>query len=1305
MGPRACAAPDFRRPMSSFAHGATAPAARAGAAAALSGGRLLSNGRYTVLVTHAGTGASWCGDHALTRWTPDRVEDASGLAVYVRDRESGAYATVGRVPAGGGAEAYATAWEPGRFTITRAGDGLEVRLEVCVLPDADAELRRVTVTNRSGRARRIELVTAGEVVLHHGAADAAHPAFSKLFVQTEFDPARAALLARRRPRGNDETHPLLLHAVLGARDATCESDRARFLGRGGGRSCPAALETDAPACGETGNVLDPVASLRCPLDLADGATAALTFVLACGPDREALFALLDRLAGAGAVEEGFERARTRARDALAACDVPPERAAGLQALAVAMLYGHPSLRGEPAAMLRAPAAAAPLAPLGVSPARPLVLVHACAAADLEGLASARRYWAALGVPVDVLALPGAGTAPVAPAGVRLLARDEAGEDAVATLTSAARLVLADVRLEAVVRAVLADERAIVPSSNGRGVRGAAAERASAADAEPLREFNGFGGFSADGTEYVIRMRWEHGRLVRPPLPWVNVIATPEFGFIASETGAGSTWSLNSREHRLTPWSNDPVLDPHGEALYLRDEDTGAWWSPLAGPAPQAADHEMRHGFGYSVGRHVADGLEQEVTLFAAMDAPVKVARVRVRNLGARARRLSFWAYQRLVLGVLPAESSRFVVSEDDPGSGLLLATNAAAGEFADRVAFAAAVAPDAAERQVTCDREAFLGIGGSPERPRALAEGALDGRAGAGLDPCFAEKRVLEVPPGGTAECAFVLGECAGADEARARVAALRTPGAVERALEATKAFWSDFVSGVSIETPEPALDLMVNGWLAYQTLSCRIWGRSAFYQSGGAFGFRDQLQDAASLLHLRPALAREQILLHAAHQFVEGDVLHWWHPPLAKGIRTRFADDLLWLPLLAAYYVGATGDTALLAERVRFLEAPALAPGEDERFLVPRDSGEEADVYEHCCRAIDRSLVRGAHGLPLFGTGDWNDGMNRVGREGRGESVWMGFFLYAILGDFVPLCERRGDHERAEHYARFRDQLRSAVNDAGWDGGWYRRAYYDNGEPMGSAASDECRIDGLAQAWAVISKAAPPERARAAMDAVLRELVSEQDGLIRLLTPPFQHTPNDPGYIKGYVPGVRENGGQYTHASLWVVRAFAELGRDDLAARLLAMLSPVSHTSDPERLATYRTEPYVIVADVYGEPPHVGRGGWTWYTGSAGWMLRVAIESVLGIRFSHGETLRIRPCTPPEWGWYRVRYRLRGGRTTFAITVRSSGEPGGRVARASLDGQPVALQEGTAVVPAQDDGGTHEVEIELGPGGAHGDR
>jgi cellobiose phosphorylase len=830
-------------------------------------------------------------------------------------------------------------------------------------------------------------------------------------------------------------------------------------------------------------------------------------------------------------------------------------------------------------------------------------------------------------------------------------------------------------------------------------KGDAASPAWARGGEPLRCFNGTGGFSAGGDEYVIRMpQGSDGRPRLTPRPWINVLANPGFGALISESGAGYTWTRNSRELRLTPWTNDPVRDPHHEALYLRDEENGQVWSAFAGPIPGDGPYEMRHGFGFSRCRHASAGLEVETEVFVHACDPVKVVQVTLTNPGPRPRTVTVTAYQRLVLGPGPERAAGAVTTSADDREAILFARLGGDGPYQGAVAFAAPVVGGTARWWTTTDRETFLGPGGSPARPRALlVDAGSDDHAGSGTEPCFAIRVPVELPPGESRSCAFLLGEAPNREAIEAMVRRLRQPGAVARALEDVKAEWADRLGRVRVETPSESLDPLVNGWLAYQTLACRMWGRSAFYQSGGAYGFRDQLQDAAAFLAIEPRLTREQILLHAAHQFVEGDVLHWWHPAPGLGIRTRFADDLLWLPYVTAAYVRSTGDAGVLAEPAPFLEGPAPGPHEDEIPVSPVAGAITGDVYDHCCRAIERSLATGAHGLPLFGTGDWNDGMNRVGREGRGESVWMGFFLHAVIEAFIPCCETRGDSERVSRWREHQGRLAAALESAGWDGEWYRRGFYDDGSPLGSRESDECRIDALVQAWSVLSGAAPRARCEQALDAVERQLVDEEAGLIRLLTPPFDRTPHDPGYIKGYLPGVRENGGQYTHAALWVVGAMAALGGRDRAARLLEMLSPVTHARTPEEVARYQVEPYVVAADVCGNPEHLGSGGWTWYTGSAGWMLRVALESVLGVTLEGGNTLVIRAAIPSSWPGFRMRLRPWGRTGVWSIEVRNGSAEASTVVSVTLDGRSVEPEAGEARLPVADDGREHRVQVVLG--------
>jgi cellobiose phosphorylase len=1253
----------------------SSPAARA---------RLLSNGRFTTLINPAGTGYAEFAGIALSRWQGDAVEDADGSFIYLRDLDSGEFWSVGMRPLAPREARFAHGAEDGLAWIACTHAGVEARLEVAVAPDSDCELRKLTLRNLGAAPRRLEVTSYLEVVLNARAAEASHPAFSKLFVQTEHDAASGALLARRRPRGADESSLWLVQAVQGGLDPQFETDRKRFIGRGGSLAAPHALTAAGALSGTAGNVLDPVFALRRGVVLDAGGEAALHYVLGIAADRAAALALAGKAGEtAGAALAGAARRRLSMQQA----GVSAQQADAFEELAAAVLYGEPALRAPAEVRHRVHGGAAVLADYRLPAARTLCVVHANGADDgaAAALLAAARYWQALALPLHLIVVGACG--------------DWAGripDGGHVTLLDPERVPRADLdRIECLAHAVFrgslprfvpaAAPAPAAPPTGDAPMRGPRAE---------LRFFNGNGGFSKDGKEYVVRLDWNGKALSRPPLPWTNVIANEQVGVIVSEIGAGYTWSRNSREHRLTPWFNDPVLDPHGEALYLRDEADGACWSPLPGPLPAAADYEAAHGFGYTRFRHASHGLEQETTVFVPRHDPLKIVRIRLHNRGAQTRTVSLFSYQQLVLGGTPADSGRHVLTEYE--DGVLLATNRLAGPFADGVTFATLLAPGADAVSFSADRAAFLGAGGSVAAPAALSQPALDGRSGTAIDPCAAFQARLSIAPGASAECAVLLGETTDRAAALALARGYGAAGKVDAALDEAREFWRRTTGAIEVATPLPAVDLMLNGWLVYQNLSCRIWGRSAFYQSGGAYGYRDQLQDSSGLVYTVPELTRRQIRLHAAHQFVEGDVLHWWHPaPLEKGLRTRFADDLLWLPYITAFYINSTGDWRVLDETEGFLSARLLEDGEDEVFLKPEPAGVSADVYEHCCRALDRSLTEGAHGLPLMGTGDWNDGMNRVGREGRGESVWMGFFLVRIIDDFLPLCERRGDADRIARYRAYRDKLVAALNDTGWDGEWYRRAYYDNGAVMGSRDSDECRIDALAQAWAVISGAAPEARAAQALDAMERHLVSDEERLVRLLAPPFQDTPQDPGYIKGYVAGVRENGGQYTHAACWAVRALAEAGRNERAARVLEMLSPVSHSSTPEDVAIYQVEPYVIAADIYGAAPHVGRGGWTWYTGSAGWMYRVALESVLGFTLQGGDTIRIAPAIPSSWPGFTIHYRLPDGVTVYEISVINDGG-GGQAAAATLDGQPVALKDGAALVPLRADRGLHHVSITL---------
>ncbi len=798
--------------------------------------------------------------------------------------------------------------------------------------------------------------------------------------------------------------------------------------------------------------------------------------------------------------------------------------------------------------------------------------------------------------------------------------------------------------------------------------------------DDLLFFNGLGGFMPDGEEYVIGLA--EGKPT--PAPWVNVIANPDFGTLVSESGQAYTWFENAHEFRLTPWENDPVQDSAGEAFYIRDDETGQYWSAAALPCRGSGDYRVRHGFGYSVFEHMEDGIYSEMWMTVALDAPVKFIILKIHNQSRRRRRLSATGYVEWVLGDLRTKNAMQVITGLSR-SGALLAQNPYNTEFDSRTAFfeASTSRLGLSARTVTGSRTEFLGRNRSRQRPAALERARLSGRVGAAFDPCGAIALAFDIEEGQSREIVFILGAGKNSQEADDLVQRYRGSAAAADALLAARQYWHGILSVVRVETPDPALDLLTNGWLLYQVLASRLWGRSGYYQSGGAFGFRDQLQDVMALVHNRPDLLRAQLLLCASRQFPEGDVQHWWHPPQGRGVRTRCSDDFLWLPYAICRYVETSGDMTALDEQITFLQGRPLKEGEESYYELPAISEERASLYHHGVRAIMHGLRFGERGLPLMGSGDWNDGMNLVGIHGRGESVWLGFFLYTILKNFAVLARHYGDAIFAQRCEAESDLLQKNLEQNAWDGKWYRRAWFDDGTPLGSANNVECRIDSVAQSWSVLSGAGDPERVKQAIAALDRYLVRPADKLITLLDPPFNSSTLNPGYIKGYVPGIRENGGQYTHAAVWAVMAFAELGKYDLAWKLFNMINPVNHGRTLAEIEVYKIEPYVTAGDVYSVAPHTGMGGWSWYTGSAGWMYRLALESLLGIHLEEGKQLRLTPHLPADWNNITVDYRF--GETLYRISVSHAA-----IGSVVLDG--VTLENN--IIPLQDDRQPHQVVV-----------
>ena len=1266
---------------------------------------LLSNGRYSVLLTEAGSGyASWRGLD-VTRWREDGTRDCWGQFCYVRDLDDEMVWTIGRQPICRADAVYEHGFRGDRAEFRCSAGDIDIRWEVCVATDYDAEVRLLRLFNRGTMAKELELTSYSEICLHDRRADSAHPAFAKLFVETWFDAGSTALFARRRPRSGSEKPIWSVHVSASSeydhRPVEYDTDRYRFLGRGRTPINPSSLELGARLSATTGPVLDPVFSLRRRVRLKPSGMARVAFVTGAADDKEQAEAIAKRFVDIDAAGRAFSDAMKCYVRKTSSSNLSVKNVAVYNRLAGSLAFSDPGFR-EGGLIFKEPLNTESLWSVGISGDLPILLLRIDATDGntlLEDVIDAHAFITGRGLPFDLVLLDASGTSEAMRSsieakvrvekilgktgGVHFLSGGTMADSQADAIAAAARVILH------CSRGSLADQvqgRSTAPrvlKETKKPFHGACDRQRGTTARTDLLFWNGRGGFADGGREYVIAT--DGGSAT--PMPWCNVIANRAFGCLTSESGLGYTWAGNSQLNRLTPWSNDPVSDSPSEVIYLRDEETGELWTPTPLPLGQSSAIAVRHGQGYSRYDGTQGRLHHQMMVHVPPSDPIKIVRIAIRNDGTEARILTATYFIEWVLGTLRENASARVACEFDSDAGAVIARNIWENAFSQKSTFVASSVPP---RSFTCDRPAFLGRNGSVFQPVGLDGSALGGAVGTLNDPCTALTAEISIPPARTVELVFVLGQADSRDEVRRLVREYAEPGDARHSVEIVSRQWDEMLSAVTVRTPDTAFDLMMNRWLLYQVLSCRIWARTGFYQSGGAYGFRDQLQDVAALVHCAPDEARAHILRAAERQFTEGDVQHWWHPPSGVGVRTRMTDDLYFLPYVVQHYVSITGDYALLNERVPFITSPLLDKDQEESFGCPQVSEESGTLYDHCCRALDWGLHLGCHGLPLMGTGDWNDGMNRVGAEGKGESVWNGWFFLTVLRAFATIASSMGDEERAVWCSERSEALRISLEAHAWDGSWYRRAYFDDGTPLGSCKNDECQIDAIPQAWAVISGAADADRAATAMRAVWDRLVRPGNKLIQLFNPPFDKGALQPGYIKGYVPGIRENGGQYTHAAAWVVWATALLGEGDRAFELWSMLNPINHALTLADMERYMVEPYVISADVYGTSPHTGRGGWTWYTGSAGWLYRVGLEAILGIR-RQGGNLFVEPCMPKEWPGYAVDFRY--GTATYRIKVSRDGEPRGTRRSLSVDGQHQTARS----VPLVDDGRNHNVHLVVG--------
>ncbi len=1273
--------------------------------------QLLSNSRYHVMVTNAGGGYSRWKDLAVTRWREDAASDGWGTFCYLRDTTSGALWSSAYQPTRRTADYYEAIFEEGRAEFRRRDNEIDSHTEIAVSPEHDVEVRRITLTNLSAHTRSIELTSYAEVILAPPNSDLAHPAFSNLFVQTEILPDLHAILCTRRARAPGENPPWMFHlmttqgATAGA--ASYETNRSKFIGRTRTAEKPAAFDTIGPLSNTDGSVLDPAVAIRQTVVMDADTSANWHVISGMAETREAALALIAQYRDPSFAARAFEMAWSQSQLELYQMKASEADTQTYARLASSIIFANPLYRAADSMLSRNRIDQSGLWAFGISGDLPILLMRIADVHRIhlvEQVLQAHAYWRNKGLETDLIILNEdfsgyrqllhdhilnlitsnrAENRMDKPGGIFVRRSEDLSEEERVLLHTVARVIITD---SAEPLAQQINQRTMATRKVPRLIPNRSTPQDGDPPSQPAPDlifFNGHGGFTKDGREYIIHV----GPAQPTPAPWANVIANPRIGSVISESGAAYTWVDNAHEFRLTPWHNDPVSDPSGESFYLRDEESGQFWSPTPLPNTGKGSYTCRHGFGYSIFNSRQHGVESELCTYVATEAPVKFVVLKISNRSGRPRRLSATGYWEWVLGQWRHTNLMHIVTTPDPVTGAIFARNAYNRPFAGKTVF---VAVNDTTRTITGSRAEFLGRNGTTARPAAMKYARLSGQLGAGLDPCAALQVAIDIADGEERTLVFILGAGNDADEARKLVQRFGSTAGARRALEEVWDFWKRTLGTVHAETPDPALNFLVNGWLEYQTLSCRYWGRSGYYQSGGAYGFRDQLQDTTALLHAAPWAAREQLLRAAAQQFIEGDVQHWWHPPAGRGVRTHFSDDYLWLPYCTCRYVNTTGDTGILDERIPFLEGRPVNADEESYYDLPHRSDEDGTLYQHCQRAIQRGLRFGIHGLPLIGCGDWNDGMNLIGEKGKGESVWLAFFLCDVLRRFEKLAKRRNDPTFAAECALQAARLRQNIEANGWDGDWYRRAYFDDGTPLGSASNEECQIDSIAQSWSVLSGAGNPERARLAMASVDHRLVRRDARIIQLFDPPFDKSAIEPGYIKGYIPGVRENGGQYTHAAIWTAMAFAELGQTDKAWELFNLLNPIRHTTDPAGVARYKVEPYVVAADIYSVKPNIGRGGWSWYTGSAGWMYRLIVETLLGLRLEVNQ-LHLTPLLPKEWNSFKIHYRYHN--TFYHITITRAAAHTNTPNRLMVDGKMIT---GIAI-PLVDDGQEHNAEMWVG--------
>ncbi|MCR1934322.1 GH36-type glycosyl hydrolase domain-containing protein [Clostridium tepidum] len=1220
---------------------------------------VLSNGSYSLMISNRGGGYSKKENTTIYRWREDLTFDSKGLFLYIKNINSNNYWSATYEPCKVEGDNYKTHFSSDKIIFSREDGNIITETHITVSQEEDAEIRSINLKNNSDHDRVIEITSYCEVTLADYNTDLVHPSFSNLFVKTEFNEEPFCILANRRKRSEMNTSPWVIQTVALEGEQIggfqYETSRMDFIGRGRNLYNPQAMDNETNLKNSIGPVLDPIISIRVRVKLRAKENCMVAYTTAFCDSKKEGIKIAEKYRNIDNVKNAFNLSWSHSNLEMKRLGIRSTAANMYQYILSNILFINKNMKEREEYIKHIKSGQSNLWSYGISGDYPIVLVILDKERGIDTirqLLTAYRYWKLKNINVDLIIVNTKESSYMQPiedsilnlintlglmnninkaSGIFLFNKSTIKEEDFNLLRAICRLYI-DCN-----RGSLAEQIDI--GSSKREKLDLLEKKEIKYNAKPykfkipkLEYFNEIGGFDIKNNEYTIILE----NYNNTPLPWINIMSNGNFGFHVSESGSSYSWYKNSRENKLTNWSNDPIIDGESEHIYVRDEITGEIWSITPNPIRDSGKYIINHGFGYSNFKHYANGIIGEITNYCPMGDNCKISLIKLKNNTDIRRKISVTYYASTVLGVSKQLSSQYISTYLDK-ENFIYSRNPYNSSFKETIAYLKIIG--GREESFTGNRKEFLGIEGSIENPKALKYIKLNDEVGAAMDPCMAENSKIILEPNEEKVLIAILGAEDNIDAVRENINKYNNEIIAFKELNNTKKYWLKITNTIKVKTPDKSMDLMLNGWLLYQVIVCRLWSRTAFYQSGGAYGFRDQLQDVMAVCYINPDITKKQIIYSSSRQFKEGDVQHWWHPIVESGIRTRFSDDLLWLPYVTIDYIKNTGDYSILDESINYLEEPPLREGEDERYNVASISSEKGSIYEHCIRAINRALKFGEHNIPLMGSGDWNDGMSTVGNKGKGESVWLGWFLYSILKSFIDICDYKKDIVNMNRYKEYLQFIKENIEKNAWDGSWYRRAYFDNGIPLGSIENDECIIDSLSQSWSVISGAGKESRVKEAMAAVEKNLIKKDKGIISLLTPAFDKSNLQPGYIKGYLPGVRENGGQYTHAAIWVVLAFCKLKMEDKAWSLFNMINPINHTKSYFNCQNYKVEPYVMTADIYDVEPHVGRGGWSWYTGAASWMYRTGIEGILGLKLKGKDGFYIDPCIPKDWKQYEIIY------------------------------------------------------------------